>query len=178
LGLITATKPDSQEICFVADGSYRTLLKDRFRERVRPGAIVDEAGAVVGEHDGIAMYTVGQRSGLRVRTHAKAEEPWYVTALEQTTNTVRVGRAAELFRQDCEVEDVRWLAGRAPEAPFRAGVKVRSHATEAGATVIPLGERARVEFHEPQRALAPGQAAVFYDGDRVVGGGPIARQAA
>jgi tRNA-specific 2-thiouridylase len=178
LGLLTAEKPDSQELCFIADGSYRTLLKERLAGQVLPGPIEDENGRIVGEHDGIAMYTVGQRSGLRLRPHGTAEAPWYVTALDETTNTVRVGRAAALLRQDCEVDDVRWLSGQAPASAFLAGVKVRSHATEADATVIPLGGRARVEFHQPQRALAPGQAAVFYDGDQVVGGGPIARRAA
>jgi tRNA-specific 2-thiouridylase len=100
-----------------------------------------------------------------------------VTALQPETNTVRVGTAADLLRTDCEVEDVRWVSGRAPAGPFRAGVKVRSHAPEAPATVIPVDDRARLVFDEPQRALAPGQAAVFYRGERVVGGGPIARAA-
>jgi tRNA-specific 2-thiouridylase len=177
LGLATADKEESQEICFVADGSYRTLLKERFAARVAAGPIEDEQGRVIGDHDGVALYTVGQRSGLRLRTHGPAEEPRYVTALQPETNTVRVGTAADLLRTDCEVEDVRWVSGHAPAGPFRAGVKVRSHAPEAPATVIPVGDRARLVFDEPQRALAPGQAAVFYGGERVVGGGPIARAA-
>jgi tRNA-uridine 2-sulfurtransferase len=174
LGLITATKPDSQEICFVADGSYRTLLKDRFRERVRPGAIVDEAGAVVGEHDGIAMYTVGQRSGLRLRAAGPAGSPNYVSGIDAVTNTIRVGGPDQLLRSACRVEDVRYVGGRAPQDEFTASVKVRSHASEATAVVTPLGDRARIDFEAPQRALAPGQAAVFYDRDRVIGGGAIA----
>jgi tRNA-uridine 2-sulfurtransferase len=174
LGLVTALKPESQEICFIADGSYRTLLKDRFRERVRPGAIVDETGAVVGEHDGIAMYTVGQRSGLRLKTAGSSAPPSYVSGIDAATNTVRVGGPDELLRASCQVEDARYVAGQPPSGPFRASVKIRSHAPEAGALVTPLGDRARVDFDQPQRALAPGQAAVFYDGDRVIGGGPIA----
>ena len=177
LGLATADKAESLEICFIADGSYRTLLKERFAARVAAGPIEDEQGRVIGDHDGVALYTVGQRSGLRLRTHGPAEEPRYVTALQPKTNTVRVGTAADLLRTDCEVEDVRWVSGHAPALPFRAGVKVRSHAPEAAATVIPVGDRARLVFDEPQRALAPGQAAVFYGGERVVGGGPIARAA-
>jgi tRNA-specific 2-thiouridylase len=177
LGLATADKAESQEICFVADGSYRTLIKERFAARVAAGPIEDEHGRVIGDHDGVALYTVGQRSGLRLRTHGPAEEPRYVTALQPETNTVRVGTAADLLRSECVVEDVRWVSGRAPAGPFRAGVKVRSHAPEAPATVIPGGNRARLVFDEPQRALAPGQAAVFYGGERVVGGGPIARAA-
>ena len=174
LGLVTALKPESQEICFVADGSYRSLLKERFGERVRPGAIVDESGAVVGQHDGIAMYTIGQRSGLRLETGGPLSRPRYVSGIDATTNTVRVGGPDELLRSSCRVEDVRYVAGRVPAAAFQASVKVRSHAAPSPALVTPLGEQARVDFAAPQRALAPGQAAVFYDGDRVIGGGPIA----
>jgi tRNA-uridine 2-sulfurtransferase len=174
LGLVTASKPDSQEICFVADGSYRTLLKDRFRDRVRPGAIVDEGGSVVGEHDGIALYTVGQRSGLRLQAAGPAAPPRYVSSIDAETNTIRVGGHDQLMRSACRVEDVRYVGGRGPEGPFAASVKVRSHAAEAAAVVTPLGDRAHIDFEAPQRALAPGQAAVFYDGDRVIGGGAIA----
>jgi len=158
----------------VADGSYRTLLKERFRDRVRPGAIVDEAGVVVGEHDGIAMYTVGQRSGLRLPASGPASAPRYVSAIDGVTNTIRVGAADELLRSSCRVEDVRYVEGIVPTAPFNATVKIRSHAPEAGALITPLGDQVRIDFDVPQRALAPGQAAVFYDGDRVIGGGPIA----
>jgi tRNA-specific 2-thiouridylase len=174
LGLVTALKPESQEICFVADGSYRTLLKDRFRERVRPGSIVDEDGAVVGQHDGIAMYTVGQRSGLHMVASGPASSPRYVSGIDAATNTVTIGGPDRLLRASCQVEDVRYVVGRPPSGPFSASVKIRSHAPEATAIVTPLGDRARVDFERPQRALAPGQAAVFYDGDRVIGGGPIA----
>jgi tRNA-uridine 2-sulfurtransferase len=174
LGLTTALKPESQEICFVADRSYRTLLKDRFQDRVRPGQIVDEGGEVVGEHDGVAMYTVGQRSGLRLHAGGPTTTASYVSAIDASTNTIRVGGPEQLLRRTCRVEDVRYVAGRVPDKPFGATVKVRSHAPEAQAIVTPLGERARIDFDLPQRALAPGQAAVFYDGDRVIGGGPIA----
>ncbi len=174
LELKTALKPESQEICFVADGSYRTLLKERFRDRVQPGVIVDEGGAVVGEHEGIAMYTVGQRSGLRLQSSGPTSAPRYVSAIDPVTNTIRVGGPDQLLRSTCRVKDVRYVAGRAPGAPFNARVKIRSHAPEAGALITPLGDQARIDFDLPQRALAPGQAAVFYDGDRVIGGGPIA----
>jgi len=174
LGLITALKPESQEICFIADGSYRTLLKDRFPERVKPGPIVDAGGAVVGEHDGVAMYTVGQRSGLRLRAGGPASPPSYVSTIDAASNMVTIGGREQLLRSSCRLEDVRYVAGRVPSAAFRASVKVRSHAPVAGALVTPLGEQARIDFDAPQRALAPGQAAVFYDGDRVIGGGPIA----
>jgi tRNA-specific 2-thiouridylase len=174
LGLVTASKPESQEICFVADGSYRTLLKERFQEQVRPGPLVDDSGAVVGEHDGIALYTVGQRSGLRLAAGGPRSEPTYVSGIDATTNTVRVGGRDQLLRSSCRLEDVRYVAGHASAAAFTARVKVRSHAPLAAAVITPLGDQARIDFEEPQRALAPGQAAVFYDGDRVIGGGPIA----
>ncbi len=173
-GLVTATKPESQEICFVADGSYRSLLKERFREQVRPGPIVDDSGAVVGEHDGIAMYTVGQRSGLRLAAGGPSAQPTYVSGIDPATNTIRVGGRDQLMRSSCRLEDVRYVAGHAPAGAFTASVKVRSHAPLATSVVTPVGDQARIEFDEPQRALAPGQAAVFYDGDRVIGGGPIA----
>jgi tRNA-specific 2-thiouridylase len=178
LGLPTADKAESQEICFIADGSYRTLLKERFADRVAAGPIEDAKGRVIGQHDGVALYTVGQRSGLRLRSQGPAEEARYVTGLDPATNTIRVGSSADLFRQDCDVADVRWVAGYAPAEPFAAGVKVRSHAPDAEATVTPHADGAGVAFREPQRALAPGQAAVFYHGDRVIGGGPIAWRAA
>ena len=174
LGLVTALKAESQEICFVADGSYRTLLRDRFKDRVHAGPIVDGSGMVVGEHDGAAMYTVGQRSGLRLRSAGGKTAAQYVSRINAGTNTLTVGDVDELLRRSCRVEDVRYVSGKPPASSFRAGVKVRSHAAEANAVIIPLGDQARVEFDEPQRALAPGQAAVFYDGDRVIGGGPIA----
>src|SRR4030081_1306780 len=128
LDLVTATKPESQEICFVADGSYRTLLKERFQEQVRPGPIVDDSGAVVGEHDGIAMYTVGQRSGLRLAAGGPRSEPTYVSRIEPGTNTGRGGGRDQLMRSGCRVEDVRYVAGDIPPAAFAASVKVRSHA--------------------------------------------------
>ncbi|HYM51231.1 MAG TPA: tRNA 2-thiouridine(34) synthase MnmA [Candidatus Limnocylindrales bacterium] len=174
LGLVTADKPESQEICFIADGSYRTLLKERFAERVRPGAITDQQGREIGRHEGIALYTVGQRSGLRLRAVTADSPPRYVTAIDARANTLAVGEAQDLLREACEVEDVRYVGALRPQAPFEAEVKVRSHAPSARARVVPLGDRARIQFAEPQRALAPGQAAVFYDGDRVVGGGAIA----
>lgn len=176
LGLVTALKPESQEICFVADGSYRTLLKERFKERVHAGPIIDATGTVVGDHDGAAMYTVGQRSGLRLRAVGGNSPAHYVSRIDAATNTLTVGGREELLRRSCRTEDVRYVKGSPPAGPFRAGVKVRSHAPEASALVTPLGDQARIDFDEPQRALAPGQAAVFYDGDRVVGGGPIAKE--
>jgi tRNA-specific 2-thiouridylase len=174
LGLVTAGKPESQEICFIADGSYRTLLKSRFPTRVQPGPILNETGTVVGEHEGVAMYTVGQRSGLRLSAGGPSDPPRYVKEIDPVANTITVASPDGLMQSACLAEDVRYVSGRPPARPFTAGVKVRSHAAEAFATVVPAGKRAEIVFRQPQRALAPGQAAVFYDGDRLIGGGPIA----
>jgi tRNA-specific 2-thiouridylase len=178
LGLVTADKAESQEICFIADGSYRNLLKERFQSRVKPGPIRNQDGRVIGEHEGIALYTVGQRSGLRLQTQTASSEPQYVNKIDAATNTLRVGGSRDLLQSRCEVEEVRYVSGRVPGKPFKAGVKVRSHAPAVPARVTPLGDRARIDFEQPQRALAPGQAAVFYEGERVIGGGPIAVAAA
>lgn len=174
LGLVTALKPESQEICFVADGSYRSVLKQRFAEQVRPGPIVDEQGDRIGEHDGVAMYTVGQRSGLRLRSAGSSTAARYVSRIDAASNTLTVGGPEALRRSHCRVEDVRYVAGVMPSVPFKARVKVRSHAPDAPGLITPIGDQARIDFEEPQRALAPGQAAVFYEDDRVIGGGPIA----
>jgi len=174
LGLPTADKAESQEICFVSEGSYRSLLKERFAARLLPGPIVDAQGREVGRHAGIALYTVGQRSGLQLRSGTPSGPPRYVTGIEPGSNTLHVGPAEDLLRDRCELEDVRYVAARRPRAAFAAQVKVRSHAVEAPARVVPLGDRARIQFAQPQRALTPGQAAVFYHGDRVIGGGAIA----
>lgn len=173
LGLPTASKAESQEICFVADGSYRTVLRERLGSRVRPGPIEDHEGRVIGEHQGTPFYTIGQRSGLGLHVRTSTAEPQYVTFIDARTNTLRVGGARHLLADTCDVEDVRYLSGRVPDRPFDATVKVRSHAPEVEATITPRGDRALITFKEPQRALAPGQAAVFYDEDRVVGGGVI-----
>ncbi len=173
LGLPTANKAESQEICFVTDGSYRTLLKERFASRVHPGPIEDQDGRVIGEHQGTAFYTIGQRSGLGLRVRTSTSEPQYVASIDARTNTLRVGAAGDLLMDTCEIEDVRYVSGRVPDRRFEATVKVRSHAPEVEATITPDGDHARLVFKEPQRALAPGQAAVFYDEDRVLGGGSI-----
>jgi tRNA-specific 2-thiouridylase len=173
LGLATAGKAESQEICFVADGSYRTLLRDRYASRIQPGRIEDRDGRTLGTHAGIALYTVGQRSGLQLSAAAPDQRPRYVTAIDAPTNTITVGTKEELVQTECELEDVRYVSGRVPSRLFSAQVKVRSHAPAVPATVSPAGDRARLRFTDPPGALAPGQAAVFYQGDLVLGGGVI-----
>ena len=174
LGLVTAEKPESQEICFVPDDDYRGFLRRRAPELFRPGAIVDQRGSALGTHDGIADYTVGQRRGLRVATG----RPLYVVDLDPERNTVSVGEAADLERGRLEAGAVNFIACEPPKAALRVEAKIRHSHQPAAATVRALaGNRAEVIFDAPQRAVSPGQSVVFYSGDVVIGGGVITRSA-
>jgi tRNA-specific 2-thiouridylase len=176
LGLPVADKPDSQEICFVPNGDYAAFIEAYFRERgVEPerthGEIVDTAGRVLGEHAGVHHFTVGQRRGLRIA----AAEPLYVIATNPAEQKVVVGRNDDLLRGRLTAKDVNWISIPPIDAPVRAEVKIRNRHLAAPATLYPTSEPARVEirFDEPQRAVTPGQAAVFYNADLVLGGGWI-----
>ena len=172
LGLVTADKPESQEICFVPDDDYRGFLRRRSPGLFQPGAIVDRWGSVVGTHAGIAAYTVGQRRGLGLASG----RPLYVVDLDAERNTVRVGDAADLDSDRLLAEAVNFIACEPPRAALRVEAKIRHSHRPAAATVQALeGGRAEVVFDTPQRAASPGQSVVFYDGDVVVGGGIIAR---
>ena len=174
-GLPVADKPDSQDICFVAGGDYARIVEKLRPGAAEPGEIVDRDGNALGRHDGIIHYTVGQRRGLGLG----GGEPLYVLRLEPETRRVVVGPRAALGRLHIEVRGVNWLGeGGGESAPraFRAAAKIRSTRPAAQATVTLTREGdATVEFDEPQDAVAPGQACVFYRGDRVLGGGWIAR---
>ncbi|MBI4345376.1 MAG: tRNA 2-thiouridine(34) synthase MnmA [Elusimicrobia bacterium] len=176
LGLSTAEKPESQEICFVPGRDYRAFVAGRAGEAAtRPGDVKDTAGRVVGRHGGLSSYTVGQRKGLGAitRSGGPRAEPLYVVGLEGDQNTLVVGREEESFRRSLVAARVSWTAER-PAEGFSAAVRVRHRHRPAAARVTPLpGERARVEFAQPQRAVAPGQAAVFYRDGEVLGGGTI-----
>ena len=172
LGLVTADKPESQEICFVPDDDYRGFLRRRAPEMFEPGAIVDRQGSVVGIHAGIAAYTVGQRRGLGLASG----RPLYVVDLDAERNTIRVGDAADLDGDRLVAEAVNFIACEPPRTALRVEAKIRHSHRPAAATVRALeGGRAEVVFDTPQRAVSPGQSVVFYDGDVVVGGGVIAR---
>lgn len=175
LGLAVADKPDSQEICFVPR-DYRAYLRERVGAAIQPGTIRDVTGAVRGQHQGIAFYTVGQRRGLGITS----SQPLYVIDLDPARNEVVVGEDQELWTQELEVERVHLIAVERLTGPQRVLAKVRYAQAPAAATAIPLADdRVRLCFAEPQRAVAPGQAAVFYDEndpDLVVGGGTILRQ--
>jgi tRNA-specific 2-thiouridylase len=170
LGLPNAEKEDSQEICFVPDGDYAGFVEGRVA--AEPGEIVDGEGRVLGRHDGVHRFTVGQRRGLG---GAWGEgEPRYVVSIDALTRRVRIGARAETMRRRVAVGDVRWL-GPAPGGELRARVQVRHRHAAAPATVRPTADGgAEVLFDADERAVAPGQAAVFYDdGDVVIGGGWI-----
>jgi tRNA-specific 2-thiouridylase len=168
-GLPTARKPESQEICFVTRGSAGGFVALRAPDRVRPGAVVTTSGEVVGTHAGVHAFTVGQRRGLG----AAGPEPRYVVRLDSDRARVVVGSAAEASRAAFAVRAVNWVAGAPPAGPRRLLVRVRHrHEGEPG-MVRALGEGASVELERSVRGVAPGQSAVFYDGDEVVGGGRI-----
>jgi tRNA-specific 2-thiouridylase len=168
LGLRTAAKPDSQDLCFVGHGDYRQFIREHFPQAARPGPIVDGTGDVVGTHDGAVDFTIGQRKGLGLNVG----EPRYVVAVDAPTATVTIGRKEDLEVAGCRVEDVSFISGAAPtESSVDVKVRYRSHPVPAR---LEADEgHATVRFDLPQRAVAPGQAAVFYRGDEVLGGGTI-----
>lgn len=182
-GLPTAGKPESQEICFIPDGNYprfidRYLAEDRTMLPIltplgstAPGEIVRKDGTVIGQHDGIHRFTVGQRRGIGI----SAPEPLYVTGVDATHNRVIVGSADDLLRQQMLVRQVNWISIPLLSDPLRVAVRIRSRAEEAAATLYPTSDgTVEVHFDQPQRAVTPGQAAVFYDDEIVIGGGWIA----
>ena len=169
-GFVNADKPDSQDICFVPDGDYASVIELHTGRKTPPGDFIDPDGNIIGRHKGIIHYTIGQRRGLGI----SAPEPLYVLNINPADNTVTLGHDRDLFSSDADVSDVNWISGCSPEHEFRCSVKIRYRHPEQPATVIPLGkDRVKVVFDEPQRAITPGQAAVFYDGDVVLGGGVI-----
>lgn len=170
-GLAVADKPESMELCFIPDGDTQGFLKARVPQAFTPGEIVNRSGAVLGTHQGIAAYTVGQRKGLGI---AQAT-PLYVLELDPAANRVIVGEEKELAASTCKVEEVRWMAIAGLTEPLVAQVKVRYRGDKRPARLLPDGESVRVEFDQPvQGGVSPGQAAVFYEGDVVLGGGWIA----
>lgn len=162
---------ESQEICFVTKGDYRGFLAEEAPQAARPGAFVGTDGAVLGTHRGVPFYTPGQRRGLGLA----AAQRLYVVRVDVASNTVVVGRDEDLLEPACTVCDLNLLTMDGIDEPVRAQVKVRYASPAVPATIWPLeAGRLRVEFDAPQRALSPGQSAVFYQGDRVLGGGIIA----
>ena len=172
-GFLNAKKPDSQDICFVPDGDYGAMIRRYRGVPEQPGDFIDKDGAVLGRHAGIIHYTIGQHRGLGLSLPDRR----YVCAIDPEKNTVTLGEKEELYRTEVFVEDVHWISGTAPAAPLRCRAKLRYRQPEQPVTVVPMSNRRAVlHFDQPQRAVTPGQAAVLYDADVVLGGGTIARQ--
>lgn len=178
--LAVAQKPDSQEICFIPGGDYKTFLNAYLEEQGETmpesaGDLVNAAGEVVGHHTGIHNFTVGQRKGIQQNLNAHPTSPFYVLGIDSTSHTVTVGTEEELMTREAIIDRVNWIAISELTAPLRVQAKVRHRHEPAPATISP-GEDGTVNlvFDEPQRAVTPGQAAVFYQEDVVIGGGWIA----
>lgn len=170
LGLPADELKESQEICFVSQGDYRTFIEREAPQAKRPGPFVDRGGRVLGRHEGIAFYTPGQRRGLGVAVG----ERLYVQRVIAETGTVVLGPDRDLYRSDCLIADLNLFDPILARGPVRVQVKVRYATPATPATVAPAGDGTlRIRFDEPQRALSPGQSAVLYEGDRVLGGGII-----
>lgn len=168
--LPVANKPESQEICFVPDDDYKAYVRMYRPEAVQPGKIVDTEGNVLGEHQGVAFYTVGQRKGLGIA----ATEPLYVVRLDAARNEVVVGSNQQVFAKGLVASKLNWIAIPELREPRTAKVKIRYGFKEAEAALLPNEDgNLVVLFKEPQRAITPGQSAVFYEGDSVLGGGII-----
>ena len=175
LAVPVADKPESQEICFVPSGGYVRFIEGYLKEQgtelqKQPGDIVSTTGDVLGRHEGLHHYTVGQRRGLGF----SSGRPMYVVALDRLNNRLIVGDDNELRSTTCELRDVNWIPFAMPEGPIKAKVRIRNRHEPAEAQITALGATtAKIQFDEPQRAITPGQAAVFYSGEQVLGGGWI-----
>ena len=169
-GFVNAEKPDSQDICFVPDGDYARVIERLTGKKTEPGNFVDTKGNILGRHNGIIRYTIGQHRWLGLSLSEKK----YVCRIRPEKNEVVLGNGEELFSREFSVGDFNWISGETPSEPFRCKVKVRYRQTEQPALVTPKTDgTVDIVFEEPQRAITPGQAAVLYDGDVVLGGGVI-----
>lgn len=169
-GFVNAHKPDSQDICFVPDGDYARVIRSRTGLEPEPGDFLDLEGKPLGRHRGILHYTVGQRRGLGL----SFGEPYYVVSIDPAANTVTLGPKSALFRRVARTAEFHWIAGEPPAGPIRCAAKIRYRHPEQPCLLTPLEDGGvRLDFDEPQRAITPGQSAVVYDGDTVLGGGEL-----
>ncbi|NJD01447.1 MAG: tRNA 2-thiouridine(34) synthase MnmA [Ruminiclostridium sp.] len=172
IGLMVASKPDSQEICFVEDNDYGRFICENTDYKAAPGNFTDTSGNILGRHKGIIHYTIGQRKGLGI-TFGK---PMYVVEIDESTDTVVLGNESEVFSENLIASDLNFIAIDKLEYSRRVKAKIRYSAKEADAVIKPVETgRVEVRFDAPQRAVTPGQAVVFYEGDMVLGGGIIER---
>ena len=169
-GLVAAHKKDSEGICFVPEGDHLRFIEQRTGRKARPGDVLDTEGNVLGTHQGALRYTLGQRKGLGVA----CARPVYVCAIDTEANTVTLGDEDRLMASSLVACDWNWVSGVVPSGPVEGGAKVRYHQPDQACVATPLADgRVRVEFERPQRAITPGQAVVFYQGDELIGGGTI-----
>lgn len=170
IGIDVANKPDSQEICFVEDDDYAKFIIDYANYVPEPGDILDINGNVIGEHKGLIYYTIGQRKGI-----GAYGRPMFVMSMNTKDNTITLGEKGMEFSKSLTANAVNFISGEIPKEPIQVQARIRYQARPAAATVTPISDtEVRVDFEEPQRAVTPGQAVVFYDGDVVVGGGFVA----
>ena len=168
-GLKVHDKQESQDICFL-DDKYQDFLKKRLGDKIKPGKIVDNEGKVLGKHKGICFYTVGQRSGLGI----SAAKPLYVTSIDPKNNEIVVGTRQETMKESLTADGINWINREFSETEIKADVKIRYNHPKAPAFIKPKNHsEVEVKFEKPQPAVTPGQAAVFYKEDQVLGGGWI-----
>lgn len=170
LGLRVHDKPESQEVCFIQESSYHSFLSERLKQSIQPGPILDKDGNVLGRHKGIPFYTIGQRRGLRLARG----KPLYVIGIDREKNAIIVGGEEEVYRDTFIVDSVNWITSEDMASPLNFQVKIRYNHPGAEAVLSPKGNgELEVKFKSPQKAITPGQAAVFYNGETVLGGGWI-----
>jgi tRNA-specific 2-thiouridylase len=169
-GLQVHNKPESQEVCFIQDPSYHSFLSERLKESIEPGPIIDQEGNVLGRHKGIPFYTIGQRRGL----HLAKGKPLYVIGIDRKKNALIVGEEKEVYGETFVVNSLNWLNPQKMASGGSTQVKIRYNHPGSEATLSPKGQgEVEVKFKTPQKAITPGQAAVFYEGETVLGGGWI-----
>ena len=172
-GFRNSNKPDSQDICFIPDGNYTKFICERMVNSRSEGNFVDTKGNVIGKHKGIFCYTIGQRKGLGI----SASKPLYVVSINTDTNNVVLGEERELYSKTIYVKDFNWISGKVPTLPLKCKVKIRYRQKEQDAIILSQDNNVvQIEFKEPQRAVTPGQSAVAYVGDEVIGGGIIVKK--
>ena len=170
LGLSIADKPDSQDICFIPDGDYNRFIEPRLK-RKSPGDIVDAEGTILGKHEGIHGFTIGQRKRIPILN--STPRPMYVTDINAESSRITVGPAENLMKTRLYASGVNWISGSAPVKPITAEARIRYNGRNTSAKVRSVNGGAEIEFDEPVRAITPGQAVVFYENDVVIGGGLI-----
>lgn len=169
-GLPVAERPESQDLCFIGNGDYRDFLRRHAPQTQSPGPILNRQGKTLGEHQGLANYTIGQRKGLGIA----AATPLYVLEKDLDRNALIIGQKEELGQSELVASSVNWISGQARHEPFHAEVKIRYKSQDASAMVFPLPDGSvRIQFDQPIRDITPGQAAVIYDGEVCLGGGII-----